>query len=257
MTKQDVLDRATFRMSTRVLGSHTGVLLALLIMAGWAGHLAWLLLLAPGSRELAWTPFHIAVQAYLSTGLFITAHDAMHGTVSKRPLVNRAIGSLACFLFAGMSYGRLVVNHHAHHRAPTSKTDPDFNVRSQSFWPWLFTFMVRYTTAWQVLVMAVTFNAFKYLLHAAEWRIWLFWVFPALLGTLQLFYFGTYQPHRTPHGPEDAPHFARSQPRNHLWAMVSCYFFGYHWEHHQSPGTPWWGLWRLKQAGRSAQSQDT
>jgi beta-carotene ketolase (CrtW type) len=45
-----------------------------------------------------------------------------------------------------------------------------------------------------------------------------------------------------------APHHARTLPRHHLWAMLSCYFFGYHWEHHQSPGTPWWRLWRMKDA---------
>jgi len=238
-------------MSARAIGPW-GVLIALTVVGAWAGHLAWLLFASGLRWDSAWTPVHLAVQAYLSTGLFITAHDAMHGTVSEHRAVNRAIGGLACFLFAGMSYGRLVVNHHAHHRAPTSESDPDFNVRSQAFWPWIFSFMVRYTTFWQIAVMAASFNAFKYLLHAPEWRIWAFWVVPALLGTLQLFYFGTYRPHRTPHGPGDAPHFARSQPRNHLWAMLSCYFFGYHWEHHQSPGTPWWRLWRMKPAAHPA-----
>jgi beta-carotene ketolase (CrtW type) len=28
---------------------------------------------------------------------------------------------------------------------------------------------------------------------------------------------------------------------------LSCYFFGYHFEHHDSPGTPWWRLWRVKE----------
>ena len=73
-------------------------------------------------------------------------------------------------------------------------------------------------------------------------------ILATVLGTLQLFYFGTYLPHRRPDTPDMAPHHARTQPRNHLWAMLSCYFFGYHWEHHQSPGTPWWRLWRVKEA---------
>jgi beta-carotene/zeaxanthin 4-ketolase len=29
--------------------------------------------------------------------------------------------------------------------------------------------------------------------------------------------------------------------------MTSCYFFGYHWEHHHSPATPWWELWKVKE----------
>ena len=31
-----------------------------------------------------------------------------------------------------------------------------------------------------------------------------------------------------------------------MLAMVSCYFFGYHFEHHDSPGTPWWKLYAVK-----------
>jgi beta-carotene ketolase (CrtW type) len=36
-----------------------------------------------------------------------------------------------------------------------------------------------------------------------------------------------------------------------VWAFVSCYFFGYHYEHHDSPATPWWLLWRVKDASVS------
>ncbi|MFW6276162.1 MAG: fatty acid desaturase, partial [Bacteroidota bacterium] len=69
---------------------------------------------------------------------------------------------------------------------------------------------------------------------------------PALLSTLQLFYFGTYLPHRKPHTHDMGRHRARTQSKNHLWAMLSCYFFGYHTEHHESPGTPWWQLYTKK-----------
>ncbi len=67
---------------------------------------------------------------------------------------------------------------------------------------------------------------------------------PAGLSTLQLFYFGTYLPHM---GEETNAHHSHSQSKNHLWAFISCYFFGYHFEHHDSPGTPWWRLWRVKE----------
>lgn len=224
-----------------------GVVIAGVILAAWGGHLAWLLM-APGlpwDSPLTW--LHVALQAWLCTGLFITGHDAMHGTVARQRWVNEAVGTVACFLFAGLSYRRLVVNHRAHHADPTGEHDPDFSTRSQAFLPWLGTFALRYTTLPQLGVMAAKFNVMLYL-GASQPRIFAFWVLPALLGTLQLFYFGTYLPHRRPDTLDMAPHHARSLPRNHLWAMLSCFFFGYHWEHHESPGTPWWRLWRLKDA---------
>jgi hypothetical protein len=103
------------------------------------------------------------------------------------------VGTVACFLFAGLSYRRLVVNHHAHHTDPTGPDDPDFSTRTQSFWPWFATFMRRYTTWPQILVMAAKFNLLL-LLGVAQWRILVFWVVPAMLGTVQLFYFGTFVP---------------------------------------------------------------
>jgi beta-carotene/zeaxanthin 4-ketolase len=224
-----------------------GLLIALAVLGAWLGHLVWLLV---GTRlslasPLAW--FHVLLQGYLCTGLFITGHDAMHGTVSRTRWVNETVGTLACFLFAGLSYRRLVVNHRAHHADPTGPEDPDFSTRTQSFWPWFATFMFRYMTWPQFLVMAAKFNLLMWL-GVEPWRIGAFWVAPAVMGTVQLFYFGTYLPHRRPDTPEMQPHHARSLSRNHPWAMLSCYFFGYHWEHHQSPSTPWWALWRARDA---------
>jgi len=218
----------------------------LLIMGLWGGHLAFVLTSVEAAWSNPWMYLHILIQAYLYTGLFITGHDAMHQTVSKNKRINRAIGTVAVFLFAGMSYQRLIRNHWDHHRYPATEKDPDFYVKSQNFFAWWFMFMVRYTTLWQLLAMAAIFNLFKYVAGVAVPSLVAFWIIPALLGTFQLFYFGTFVPHRKPHTEAMGKHRARTQKRNHLWAMVTCYFFGYHNEHHLWPGVPWWKLYQVK-----------
>lgn len=187
--------------------------------------------------------FHILFQAYLFTGLFITAHDAMHGNITKNAALNKIFGIVSCFLFAGFSYKRLLKNHYKHHNDPTSDDDPDFNIHSQNFLKWWIRFITGYTTVSQIIVMAVIYNVLKFLSN--EPAVIFYWLIPVVLSTLQLFYFGTYLPHRYPEKDLTGPHYARSQKKNHVIAMLSCYFFGYHLEHHLSPKTPWWKLHQL------------
>lgn len=221
-----------------------GILIAIIIISLWAIHLFYSLSYVQVDFTSPIFYLHIFVQAYLYTGLFITGHDAMHRTVSNYRTVNDWIGRLATFLFAGMSYNRLIKNHFLHHKHPGEEKDPDFNTKSQNFFIWWFTFLYRYTTITQIIVMAVVFNLLKFWFN--EISIWMFWVVPAFLGTFQLFFFGTYLPHRKPHTDEMQPHKARTLRKNHLVAMLTCYFFGYHHEHHESPHTPWWKLYQLK-----------
>ena len=223
-----------------------GLLLAITIIILWLAHLAYVLIAVDLSWTNPWMYLHIILQSYIYTGLFITGHDAMHQLVSKNKRLNRAIGYLSVFMYAGMSYKRLIKNHWDHHKYPGSEKDPDFNVKTQRFWPWWFSFMVRYTTVWQLIAMAVIYNLLLHLAGFSGLELLVFWIIPAFVSTLQLFYFGTFLPHRKPHTEEMEKHRARTLRKNHLWAMLSCYFFGYHLEHHQSPGTPWWQLYKLK-----------
>jgi beta-carotene ketolase (CrtW type) len=222
-----------------------GAIIGLFIMAIWGGHLYYMLTYVTLDPASPWLYVHILIQTYLSTGLFITCHDAMHRTVSPVKWLNNSIGFTSLLLYAGMWYPRMLKNHHLHHKNPGSESDPDFHTGSQNFWVWWFTFMVRYLTIAQLVFMAVAYNVLKIWYDDA--RLWLLWILPSILSTLQLFYFGTYLPHRRPHEEEMQPHRARSQKKNHLWAMVSCYFFGYHYEHHESPWTPWWQLYKTKE----------
>lgn len=221
-----------------------GIIIALVVISFWAVHLFYSLnyVVVDFTNPLFY--LHILLQGYLYTGLFITAHDAMHGTISKNKNINKVLGWIATLLFAGLSHNKLIKNHFKHHKNPGEESDPDFYTKSQNFFIWWGIFLLRYVTIVQLLIMAAVFNIFK--LWFNELNIILFWVTPAFLGTFQLFFFGTYLPHKYPHTENMQPHKSRTQKRNHFWAMISCYFFGYHHEHHDSPKTPWWKLYKLK-----------
>ncbi len=221
-----------------------GVVSAALIMGSWGGLLAFLL---AGYRP-DWhspAPYLLALlQTHLYTGLFITAHDAMHGVVSPNKRLNNAIGTVCALLFAYNWFPNQLPKHHDHHRHVGTQEDPDFHPENHpGFLPWLLRFAWNYVTWWQVLAMAVTYNVLK--IWFPQTNVIAFWMVPAVLATLQLFFFGTYLPHRGEH-EADNKHKSRSQLRHHVWAFASCYFFGYHYEHHDQPYLPWWRLWRTK-----------
>ncbi len=224
-----------------LLKTHTGVIVAMLIILAWFASLALgLSFVVDYSSPLLY--LLILLQTHLYTGLFITAHDAMHGTVSKNRKVNTAFGHITALLFSYNFYRKLFPKHHEHHRFVATDKDPDYH--RGSFFPWYFSFLKQYLSIWQILLMAITFNLLKLVIPTEN--LILLWMLPGVLATFQLFYFGTYLPHRGEHKAGNK-HFSRSQKLNHLWAFLTCYFFGYHYEHHDSPGTPWWMLWKQKE----------
>ena len=221
-----------------------GVFIALLVIISWASHLAYMLLLQPVNLLDVWFWVHMLIQTWLFTGLFITAHDSMHGTISANRKLNNVIGFSATLLFAGMWYPMLIKKHKMHHVNPGTALDPDYYTGKQNFFIWWFSFMKSYVTIWQILIMAGLFNLG--LLFFSEIQLIVLWIIPSILATFQLFYFGTFLPHQLPHTTEMGIYKSRTLKKNHLWAMLSCYFFGYHYEHHASPQTPWWKLYQTK-----------
>ena len=218
-----------------------GVPVALTIIVLWIGSL-WMLFTA--ELHLAWWPPAVAWMTFISTGLFITAHDAMHGTVAPtHRRLNDAIGALAVALYALFSYRKLREKHGEHHAHPAvAGEDPDYHDGEHpGFWRWYLTFVLGYVGLWQIVGMAIVFNVLSHVAHVPEPRLLAFWVAPALLSTLQLFYFGTYLPHRGEHAPGDR-HRARSNEYPAWLSFLTCYHFGYHREHHEHPGIPWWRL---------------
>lgn len=220
-----------------------GVLAAGLILSGWAALLV--VLLSADLRSFTWWILPaMALQTFLYTGLFITAHDAMHRTLAPDyPLINRGFGVAATALYALFSFKKLQEAHRRHHDHPASEKDPDFHDEGKdSTLSWYLRFMRTYLSPWQLLGMAAVFNLLHLLAGVALPNLILFWVVPALASTWQLFYFGTVLPHRRPPQGYADEHRARSNDYSPILSFLTCYHFGYHWEHHQRPDLPWWRL---------------
>jgi beta-carotene ketolase (CrtW type) len=218
--------------------TNTGLLIAFIVIACWALSITLLMQWTVNFANPLLYLF-ILVQMHLYTGLFITAHDAMHGTISPNKKLNDFAGYTCTLLYASFWYPKLYAKHHQHHSHVHTKNDPDYH--EGNFIQWYIRFIRNYLSVWQIVVMAVLFNILK--LWIPQPNLLLFWVLPSLLSTLQLFYFGTYLPHK---GEHDNKYQSRSQSKNHVVAFLSCYFFGYHYEHHDAPWLPWWKLWRAR-----------
>jgi beta-carotene ketolase (CrtW type) len=221
-----------------------GLAIAVLVIAVWGASLYVLLSLKFSKFTFYLLPLAVLWQTFLYTGLFITAHDAMHGTVLPgNKKANKFIGSLAVKLYALFSYSRLLEKHWAHHRNPASDDDPDFHDgENAGFLKWYYHFLRGYITRNQVFGMAVVFVLLKFMLGIPVPNLLLLWIFPSLLSTVQLFYFGTYLPHRETEDGYSDRHHARSNEFSTTWSFFTCYHFGFHWEHHEFPYVPWWRL---------------
>lgn len=219
-----------------------GLLMAISVIFVWAVSLALVL----GNVTDLTHPLNILWVLWLThlyTGLFITAHDTFHGTVSNNKTVNKVVGIICVTLYAAFNYTKVKTEHRKHHQAVATDKDPDFY--EGGFFRWYWHFLLHYISWIQIIVLAIAFNVIHYITGIPKANLVLFWILPPVLSTIQLFYFGTFQPH---HHPEtiDNIHKTRSQKKNHLWGFISCYFFGYHLEHHKKPYLPWWKLWAEK-----------
>ena len=240
-------------MTEMATGKWRGLLIAGLIYGGWIGHL--IFWLSADLAEIHWPRIVMALllQTWLYVGLFITAHDAMHGAVVPgQERLNHWIGQLAVFSYALFSYNKLLQRHGLHHSFPASAKDPDFHdgIHTHPL-RWYLHFMLHYLTAVQIVGMAILFNILQHGAHVPLLNLLLFWVAPALLSTFQLFYFGTYLPHRKPPAGYDNIHRAASSNYPAWLSQVTCFHFGYHLEHHLQPVIPWWRLPRYRRLRNS------
>lgn len=235
-----------------------GLIVASVIVAIWIGSLAFLLSISVDRLTQFGILPAILSRTFIQTGLFVVAHDAIHGSIVPNDArSNQTIGKLALMLYALLPYQLLATNHWQHHRQPGQAGDPDFHDGIHHHVVlWYVKFMKGYLDRRQRIVLFFGMKAIFFTLylgfHVAIPNLFLFWVFPIVLSSLQLFIFGTYLPHRAASGdPENrirsnqsaiCTHNATSSNYSTFWSFLTCYHFGYHWEHHEYPFVPWYGL---------------
>ena len=97
--------------------------------------------------------------------------------------------------------------------------------------------------SWKPIIgLMIIYNVVKVVFHIPEQNLNLFWVIPSMLSSVQLFYFGTFLPHKEPEGGYKNIYRAQSNPLPVFWSFITCYHFGYHEEHHKYPHVTWWNL---------------
>ncbi len=230
---------------TKAKQSLLGVGLAAAIVAAWAALHIYGVFMVSISLTGGWKAVLLVVaETWLSAGMFIVAHDAMHGSLSPSiPGLNKWIGRLCLGLYAFFPYDIVATKHYAHHRFSGRAGDPDFHVENpSSFWPWYWRFFTEYFGVWQFVAIFALVVIYAVLLHAQISNILIFWALPAIASSFQLFIFGTWLPHRREDGDFCDRHNARTLEFGWLASLAACFHFGYHIEHHRSPGAPWWML---------------
>jgi beta-carotene/zeaxanthin 4-ketolase len=189
----------------------------------------------------------IVARTFLHTGLFIISHDAAHGTVfTPNRFINNKIGAIALMIYGLLPYDKFLINHGLHHQHPASDQDPDFHDGKHCHMiQWYVRFMSCYLDKKQNTIlffgMTFLFHGIRLGFNMSAVNLLLFWILPLLLSSMQLFYFGTFLPHRHSIHSGDR-HRAVSSNFPLLISFFTCYHFGYHWEHHEYPHLPWFKL---------------
>ena len=246
-------DPARFALPDRATQSVIGLVLAVVIAGSWlALHFYAMFVFELNLATLPTALVLAVLQCWLSVGVFIVSHDAIHGSLAPgRARLNAAVGAVLLFLYAGFRWGFVSKAHHTHHALSGHAGDPDFDEHHPTrFWPWYATFFRRYFGWQSLLFVHVVVGIYWIGFGVPMAQIVLLYGAPAIASSFQLFYFGTYRPHR--HRPGEVfadPHNARTDNFGTLTSLMTCFHFGYHLEHHHRPDVPWWALPAARRAG--------
>ncbi|MEM9088383.1 MAG: fatty acid desaturase [Cyanobacteria bacterium P01_F01_bin.53] len=193
----------------------------------------------------------ILLRTFLHTGLFVIAHDAMHGNVlPSYPVENRWLGQLALGLYGFLPYQTACDFHRQHHVYPAQTRDPDFCERGKEILGlyvvrWYLSFISNYVTLPTLgrisIGMGCTLLSLILLGHIAIQNIVLFWLLPWVLISRPLFLFGTFLPHFVS-VRDNKKRLVKSFYYPPLFSLLICYHFSYHQEHHTCPKVPWYLL---------------
>ncbi len=239
------------RQRDRSAQTATGLTLAAGVVAAWLA----IHFYAMFGFQFSWATVPIAlvlaaVQCWLSVGLFIVSHDAMHGSLAPgRSRLNAVIGASLLFLYAGFGWRKMRTAHFDHHKLSGKAGDPDFDEHNPTgFVRWYATFLRRYFGWQSVLFVNTVVAAYWFIFDVPTANIIVLYGLPAIASSFQLFYFGTFRPHRHLIVPGEGGgqfadrHNARSESFGPVASLLSCFHFGYHHEHHLRPDLPWWAL---------------
>lgn len=242
-----------YKLPGAAMQTALGLTLAAMIAGAWLSiHFFGMLVF-----QLSWASLPVALclaalQCWLSVGVFIITHDAMHGSLAPgRPKLNSVIGAVLLMLYAGFNWRFMRDAHFTHHKLSGHAGDPDFDEdHPSSFARWYWTFFKRYFGIQSLLFVHAVVALYWFVFDVPFLQIFVLYGAPALLSSLQLFYFGTYRPHHHAAGkPFADKHNARTNDFGALASLATCFHFGYHLEHHRAPQVPWWALPAAKRAG--------
>ncbi len=144
--------------------SFVSISIATLIVLLWLSTAYVSLFMLPDAKTLsaAAVAATIVVRSFLHTGLFILAHDAMHGTLMPAyPKANDWAGRIILRIYSFLSFDMMRECHHQHHRTPAQSTDPDFYLGGfwswysiQWCWAWVFPYSTRHCSGYCLRLLA-------------------------------------------------------------------------------------------------------
>lgn len=227
-----------------------GLLTSFLILISWfvAIFLALTQVHLTGVQDFAKHIWLFFLIDFLYVGIFIISHDACHGSVvPSSPKVNLWIGRVSAFLYGGFIFDRLKAQHSLHHINSGHENDPDFHGSKsgdENFFRWITKFTIHYFSIFQFVFLAAVGNVLMHIFKIPDQNVIYFWIAPSILSALQLFYFGTYIPHKVKDEDPFADHHrARNSKTHWFWSLLTCYHFGgFHRVHHEKPFVPWYRL---------------